>query len=235
MSKRKGALKTHQNGFTLIELMIASTILIMVMLLGTYAYSLFAQKWDKQLGNVNQALRQVKELTLVNNLLDGIVPLALFNERQDPGFYFIGNQQSLTAISLSGLVNQDEPVVFNLSLQQQNGKNVLLYREAPTTTNLILSIEQQINYQHELILLDGLKNLSFSYFGWPSFDVKSENSFNPSNRDPSTRWSAEYNGQDSRLHPEKLRLSLSLKDGQITINSQFTQYSEMLFRNFEGV
>lgn len=235
MNIKSGSPTIKHSGFTLIELMIASTILIMVMLVGTYAYGLFASKWDKQLGNVNQAMGQIKELTLINHLLDGIVPLALFTERQAPGFYFIGGQESLTAISLSGLVNQNEPVVFNLSIQVQNGVNVLLYREAPTTTNLILSIEQPIDYQHELRLLVGVESLMFSYFGWPSFDVKSAANFNPTARGPSAVWFEQYNGQVSSLHPEKLKLNLSFENGLISMLSQYTQDSEMLLRNYEGI
>jgi hypothetical protein len=215
--------------------MIASTILIMVMLVGTYAYSLFATQWDKQLGNVNQAMTQIKQLTLINHLLDGIVPLALFEERQDPGFYFIGEEQSITAISLAGLVNHNEPVVFTLSLVERDGNPLLLYREAPTTANLILSIDQTIDYQHELALLVGLDGLSFRYFGWPSFVAKSAANYNPSSRSARAGWSASFNGQSRSLHPEKLTLNLRIENGQIKLHSQFTQDSEILLRKFEAI
>ena len=235
MNMSKEVSKKHTKGFTLVELMIASTILIMVMLVGTYAYSLFAKKWDEQLGNVNQAMWQIKELTLINSLLDGIVPLALFNQREGKGFYFIGEQQSLIAISLQGLVNQDQPVVFSLSLQLQGNENVLIYREASTSTNLILNTQQQIRYQHQLVLLKGLKNINFDYFGWPSFAVKARNSFEPSSRGPRASWYKKYNGQDAGLHPEKLTLSLGLVNGDIYFSSQFTQNSEILLQSYEGL
>jgi prepilin-type N-terminal cleavage/methylation domain-containing protein len=230
---------SKQQGFTLIELLIASSILMMILLLGTYSYSLFADKWNKQLGHVNEVVQQVRTLTLLDQLLDGIVPLVL-NENAVNGFYFNGAATQLTAISLNGIIRSAQPVVFRLSTEtQNNGTQQIWYEEAGLKNLLILTEKQQIPFDEPLLLLENLTQTQFSYFGWESFDVKSQAAFE---NDISKRpiWLSNYDGQTRQLQPEKLALVLRFKQtqkqaqAQVNLNSRYTQNSEILLRDFEG-
>jgi prepilin-type N-terminal cleavage/methylation domain-containing protein len=230
----------HQ-GFTLIELLIASSILMMILLLGTYSYSLFADKWNKQLGHVNKVVQQVRTLTLLDQLLDGVVPLVL-NENAVRGFYFNGAATQLTAISLNGIIRSAQPVVFRLSTETQiNGTQQIWYEEAGLKNLLILTEKQAIPFDEPLLLLKNLTQTQFSYFGWESFEVKSQAAFE---NDTSKRpiWLSNYDGQTRQLQPEKLALMLLFKktqketqaQTQVNLNSRYTQNSELLLRDFEG-
>ncbi|MGJ8680089.1 PilW family protein [Paraglaciecola sp.] len=223
-----------QRGFTLIELMIASMILIVVMLVGTYSYSLFSDKWDKQLGNVEQAVNRVKDLSLLNSLLDGVVPLALFNGQKGNGFYFHGEQQTLTAVSLNGLFVQDAPVVFSLSMQQINGKNVLLYQETSTTNSLLLKADDVVEFTHSKTLLPGLISAEFTYYGWPSWESKRTFNFTKDLAAFKLGWFDSYEGIITGLHPEKLSLALNFENGSLHLNSQYLLNSELLLSEPEG-
>ena len=218
---------------------------MMILLLGTYSYSLFADKWHKQLGHVNDVVQQVRTLTLLDQLLDGIVPLVL-NENAVSGFYFNGAATQLTAISLNGIIRSAQPVVFRLSTKTQiNGSQQIWYEEAGLKNLLILTEKQAIPFDEPLLLLENLTQTQFNYFGWESFAVKSQAAFE---NDISKRpiWLSNYDGQTRQLQPEKLALILQFKQtktqtqkntqaqAQVNLNSRYTQNSELLLRDFEG-
>ena len=222
-----------QQGFTLIELLIASSILMMIVLLGTYSYSLFADKWNKQLGHVNEVVQQVRTLTLLDQLLDGVVPLVL-NDNNYKSFYFDGTETQLTAISLNGIIRSAEPVVFRLSTETLiNGSQRVWYEEAGLQNLLILSEKQQLPFDAPLLLLENLAQIQFSYFGWESFEVKSQAAFE-NDISKGRVWFSNYNGQTRQLQPEKLSMKLQFQQAQVNLHSRFTQNSEMLLRDFEG-
>lgn len=220
-------------GFTLIELLIASTILSMVLLVGTYGYSLFADKWNKQLGHVNSVIQQVRAITLVDQLLDGIVPLAL-NEKNNMGFYFSGSKNRLTAISQNGILSKDSPVAFQLWMQEQiNGDKGLWYREADLTNQLILASTQDILFGEPLLIVNSLKDVTFSYFGWRNFELKSQVAFQQ-DLSKSKQWFENYQGMDSQLQPEKIKLRLEFLKNEISLISLFTENSEAYLSETEG-
>jgi prepilin-type N-terminal cleavage/methylation domain-containing protein len=219
-------------GFTLIELLIASSILVMIMLVGTYSYSLFADKWNKQLGHVNEVAEQIRKVTLLDQLLDGIVPLVL-TENNTNGFYFDGSADELKAISLNGIIRSDEAVIFRLSLDTLiNGTKQIWYQEASVQDTLLLSAKQSIPFDEPLLLLGNLTQAQFSYFGWQNFEVKSQAAFeNDLSKRPS--WQPNYQGHVQQLHPEKLLLNLQFVDAQLSLNSRYTKNSEILLREFD--
>tara|TARA_R110000868_G_scaffold317544_5_gene578381 strand:+ start:487 stop:1167 length:681 start_codon:yes stop_codon:yes gene_type:complete len=222
-----------QQGFTLVELLISSTILTMILLVGTYSYSLFADKWNKKLGHVNKVAEQVRTLSLLDRLLDGIVPLVIF-QKDSKGFYFQGSAQQLTAISQNGFINTQGAVVFQLYLQTSiDGAKKLWYQEASLNGLLLLSTQQTIPFGEPLLLIDKITDLQFNYFGWQSLDVKSEAAFT---NDPTKEkdWFTQYAGFERQLQPEKLSLTINVEDMQFSLLSLFSQNSESLLRDFDG-
>ncbi|MDN4503139.1 hypothetical protein QX776_12055 [Alteromonadaceae bacterium BrNp21-10] len=172
-------------------------------------------------------------MTLLDHLLDGIVPLALFPENTK-GFYFKGEKNTLTAISQNGMFSINDPVVFRLRLEsQKDGTLSLWYEEASLDNLLITNAQQNIPFKTSIQLLKGLHSFEFSYYGWQSFDIKSQAAFE-FDASKTRRWYAQYQGMQAQLHPEKLRLLLKLPQGQIELISHFTQNSETLMSNMEG-
>jgi hypothetical protein len=131
-------------------------------------------------------------------------------------------------------------VVFRLSTEtQNNGTQRIWYEEAGLQNLLILTEKQQIPFDDPLLLLENLTQTQFNYFGWESFEVKSQAAFeNDTSKRPT--WLSNYNGQTRQLQPEKLALMLRFKQekaqtqAQVNLNSRYTQNSEILLSNFEG-
>ena len=84
-----------------------------------------------------------------------------------------------------------------------------------------------------LLLLGGLQKLNFNFWGWQSFDVKSEANFQ-NDSSVSQQWFTQYSGFESQLQPEKLRLSLEFEQRGIMLISEYTQNSEVFLREHDG-
>ena len=70
-------LKTNYTGFTLIELMLATSLLMMVLFSGYYAYSLYTQKWQKRVDTFWQGTNDAIGIETVNKLLVATIPYVL--------------------------------------------------------------------------------------------------------------------------------------------------------------
>ena len=222
-------MKRHQ-GFTLVELMISTTVLIMVMMVGTYGYSLFTRNWERHTGLVDSQFENAKDLARINKVLDSVVPLVIYGESEFGAFFFKGKVSEVTAISATGMFTSGGPVVFSLAFEEQEGEGSLLYKELPITSQLITSAEQNINYQYQTRLLKGVDKAEFSYLGWANFDAKIDFKFNPQGAPKMRNWQPSYLSHQTRLHPEKLRVRFTIADESVELFSTYLQDSEKLLR-----
>ncbi len=197
-------MKAH-NGFTLVELLVAITLLSMIMLLGTWSFSTFTNNWAGRLGYFSKHVSQSKDYILLSDIIQGISP-HLINKNGKPHYYFQANDKTIKAISQNGLFNTNMPVSFKLSVEVfADGTQYLLYQEAAYQP---LNVEQALSYSHEKILLNEVKNLQFSVFGWQSAYQKllSEDPItNANNHKPN--WQSQYNAALTNLLPIAIRVA----------------------------
>lgn len=197
-------MKNKSTGFTLIELMIAISILTMLLFMGSYVYQMLASRWDKELGTFNQSAKQTKNLILTKNLLQGVHPFIIMNKEarvEKPAFFFIGSNDSLLSVSRAGLFNQEYPEIFRLkALEKDNGLFDLVYQSVSTKNILLLSAQQEITFEHQVTLLSDITEIKFHYLGWNGFMERGR--ADEDNTVPI--WRDSFSGIDNQLLPEKM-------------------------------
>ncbi|MDT0602814.1 prepilin-type N-terminal cleavage/methylation domain-containing protein [Thalassotalea castellviae] len=200
-------------GFTLIELMIAISILSLLLLTGSYTYSLMSSRWSKELGNFAIAEKNAKHIELTQRLLEGIQSFIVVNPQKKPFFFFIGHNTSLLAVSQSGFFANEVSEIFRLSaVEKSSGLFDLVYQSKSTQNLLLKGTEQIIEFDQSLVLFSDLTQISFEYFGWRNIDEKTndeQNNFAPF-------WQQSYSGIDKQYMPEKLTLTL-VKNNKILV------------------
>jgi prepilin-type N-terminal cleavage/methylation domain-containing protein len=199
-------LKVKQyNGFTLIELLVAITLLSMIMLLGTWSFSTFTTNWAGRLGYFSKHVAQSKDYILLSDIIQGISP-HLINKNGSAYYYFEANNKTIKAVSQNGLFNTNIPVSLKLSVEVfSDGTQYLLYQEVAYQP---FNVDQLLTYSHEKILINEVKNLQFSVFGWGSAYQKliSEDPLtNATNHKPT--WQSQYNSAVSNLMPISIRIA----------------------------
>lgn len=217
----------RNKGFTLIELMIATSLLMMVMFSGYYAYSLYSQKWQKRVQVFWHNTEQATALDSLNKVMGSALPYIVNGKDDKACIYFKGSNSSVSFISSSAIFSA-EPALVQLRIENIPGSsNVdLIYQEQSIKYKLVLDIEHQGQWQHEIVLLANIADFNLSYFGWQSFGeaVKQANS-EAFVKEDTRNWYHDHQSNVSRLLPEKLQVSFTSDKGLSDFQVAFSQHS----------
>ncbi|WP_085298081.1 PulJ/GspJ family protein [Cognaticolwellia mytili] len=209
--------RAKNQGFTLVELMIAISILSLLLFTGSYTYSLMSERWNKELGQFNHSAKNYKHLELIQRLLEGVQPYVVVDDNKKPSFFFIGDDNSLLAVSRSGLFSGDYPEIFRLStIDAGEGKVDLIYQSASTEQILLKGTDQSINFTHQLVLFSNLDNVQFSYYGWPHLYEK--NALDKKGK--KAQWYTRFSGINNQIMPEKYAVTLTQAGKDLSIPIQ---------------
>lgn len=193
-----------QQGFTLIELLISVTLLSLIMFTGNYVYMQLASRWDKELGGFEQDIEQTKSIYILQNILEGIEPYLIKNNRGRPEMFFVGGEDSLLMMTKNGYTDTENPELVRLTaVQNQQGHFELVYQSISSADMLLINSEQNIEFSNKYTLLKDLDSVTFSYYGWGSLEQKAL-------QEPGERpfWQSTYSGLDQQLTPLKIKLTL---------------------------
>ena len=80
-------------GFSLLEMLVAMTVLSMVIGISTYAYSMFIRQWDGRLGRFDEAQAQYQRLEWLAAALEDTLPYVVRDDAGELGFYFLGRDE----------------------------------------------------------------------------------------------------------------------------------------------
>ena len=109
---------SRDHGFTLVEILVAMVLLSMIVLIGSSAYGIFAQRWDGQLGKFDVAMQNTRDLMLVQEVLDSLMPYVVYREDETPVVYFEGNRNGFVAVSSRSVFSGQLPAVVRFSVVQ---------------------------------------------------------------------------------------------------------------------
>jgi len=217
----------HNKGFTLIELMLATSLLMMVMFSGYYAYSLYSQKWQKRVQVFWHSTEQATALDSLHKVLTSVLPYIVNGKNDKASIFFKGTNTDVSFITSSAIFSV-EPALVQLSLEAIPNSNHynLLYQEQSIKHSLVLDIDHQAQWQHEIILLSNIADFNISYFGWQSFEqaIKQFNSDTFVKKE-SPVWYQNHESDISRLLPEQIQVSFINEKGLSDFNIALTQHS----------
>ena len=206
----------NNKGFTLIELLISVTLLSLIMFAGNYVYSQLSSRWNKELGDFEHNLSVLKGLNYLNQSLQGIEPYVVKTSKNIPVFFFIGADKSLLGVTKRGVFTDSRPEIFRISaVKNIDGKFSLVYQATSSASIILSKSDQEIEFHNQMVLLDDLDDVTFSYYGWPSLEVKT----NP-NQEEKEKWFPEYSGINNLLVPEKVSLTLVKNNQNLLIQAQ---------------
>jgi hypothetical protein len=207
--------------------MIATSLLMMVMFSGYYAYSLYSQKWQKRVEVFWHNTEQAVALDSLHKVLSSTLPYVVNGKDDKAVIYFKGSNTHVSFISSSAIFSA-EPALVLLRLEAMPNSNNynLIYQEQSLKHNLVLDIEDQPLWQHEITLLANITDFNLSYFGWQSFNdvIKELNSEAYVIEDTRT-WYQNHESNVSRLLPEKLQVSFTNEKGPSDFQIGLSQHS----------
>lgn len=213
-----------KKGFSLVELLIAMTLLLMITSLGTYGYGLYSRYWQAEFGDFESAVREVKGVTTLFKVLGQLKPYVLLNDKNEPYHYFEGGKSVIRSITSNSLKQPGYPAFFELKVLEESGKQRLIYRERAITGPPPIKNSDVLEYDVEITILEGFRDFSFEYFGMESYEewLLSQ----PVDKSNSASWYGYYSGADTMLIPELIRVNIAHDLDLSSIRIQLPDFME---------
>jgi type II secretory pathway pseudopilin PulG len=202
---------TIKSGFSLVELLLALSIMFAVLVLAATAYQLYTNSWKRDLSKIEQSYQRLRFHELMLDALQGIIPQSVTESigNDKTGFYFLGREEGFTAVSASPIYNVQAPAVIRIFREQnENGTLRLVYEEASLARQPLIYSTQELSFSYRKILLDNLTSLEFSYYGWASSQARVD-SLSEFENEIEKGWFIEYDGLARRYHPDQIRIEIN--------------------------
>lgn len=197
----------RNSGFTLIEMLISTVLLLMVLATANFAYSFFNQYWNGRLGHFDQTLFSARSMLQTQMAIESAIPYVVETEKKGTyGFYFLGRDEGLTLVSASPIFSNvaNASAVVRIFREQTEDGFQLVYEEAPLDQQLLLSLDQELTFNYRIVMASHKEKIAFSYFGWPSREDRYALTPKPLLR----RWFTEYDAAKTRMQPLKVKIEI---------------------------
>jgi len=210
--------ESREHGFTLIEVIVATSILAMAIYLALTAYSFFGDSWRKGKLSDTRSLDLYRNHILCRSAVESIYdyyvtdPSSERNRIHYP--YFIGTGQSVDFVTLSSVFVKGVSAAGRIRLvgNELGGQN-LVYEETPFLSGFIRYEDQVPEYENRITLYEGVKQINIRYYGlWESRFNEMTMDF-----DKEYRWQAEFYGKAKKEIPEIIELTVSGEMGVVVL------------------
>ncbi|MCQ8879456.1 prepilin-type N-terminal cleavage/methylation domain-containing protein [Pseudoalteromonas shioyasakiensis] len=210
-----------QRGFSLIELMIATSLLSMVMFTGYFAYSLYTDKWQKRADHFWQLNQNSLGTEALIRTLEAASIYIVKDRNNKFSVLFSGQQTSITLVTNTGLYSNTTALIQLQTIEQDNGLQSLLYNEMPLIDTMLLEYPQEPQWQYQHILLTDINKVNFQFYGWQTTENAGNSTLSaidlePGQQKPKRRWYTSHSIEENRILPSKLALYFENPQQQTT-------------------
>lgn len=213
-------------GFSLIELMIATTILTVVMFSGYLAYGLYTTKWQKRVDEFwykGSSALGIERVTRSLNAMENYIVNWQGNSKK-PVMLFEGSDSELIYVSNSPLLSSDAAIIKLSLVKNKRGLNDLIYSEVPLSNQLITTWPQQLTWPKPILVMRDLKEFRFNFYGWLSLQQEFEANEDVLQRDlsvplPTPSWYETHISEQRQLTPLVLQIQF-----QLDTNEELSSY-----------
>ena len=204
-------IRDKEQGFSLVELLVAMVILSLIVLVSTQSFALFTQRWDGRLEHFDDRFDELRARWVVRDLLTSIHPFVVKNPAGRDRFYFEGNRNGFVAVASQSVFDNRIPAVVRLSFViAEGGTYDLTYEEWPMAGDQLRSTTQAIPWSEPVLLATNVSAPDFAYFGIPKGGG--------TQRDGrlEARWFENYNSLQTFFHPQAIQLSWQEENGPVS-------------------
>ncbi|CAH1568863.1 PilW family protein [Vibrio rotiferianus] len=193
-----------QKGFTLVEMLVASVIMMAVLLIASSSYGFFHDRWFKDKNQFYTLVVQKKSQLMMLDVLNGALPYLVKGDSK-ASYFFEGDRDQFEAVSDTPIFGS-KPAMIQLSVQAVgDGTYQILYKEAPITDSSFARTSSKPAFKYEKVLFENLTVAGFRYLGWQSLEEKNHylDEF-----EGKPTWNDDYSAQKVRTMPVAIAFTI---------------------------
>ncbi|WP_462164593.1 PilW family protein [Pseudoalteromonas xiamenensis] len=230
----------NQFGFTLVELMISTAILMVVVFTGYYSYSLYANSWEKRSNKFWDETNSGIAIELINKVIGSCFPY-IVDSKTSPEkniFVFKGTPIELTCVTREAVFSPKEALI-NIVFSKEDKK--IYYNELPLD-DYVLTKWPRTNFEwkYKIVIFEKMNNIEFRYSGYESLEQAVKIN---SDRVVDSLFSKEneiitysnYDSVEKRVFPFNITLHLyhsRVADSNTILNFNFDKFSYESLLNY---
>ena len=198
-----------KKGFTLVELLIAMSIMLTMLVLAGTAYQLYTDSWKRDLSRIDNTFTEFRHFELALDAMQAVLPLAV-TDSGGRAYYFLGREEGFTAVTYAPVYHIGFPAVIRVFREHNdNGSFRLVYEEASLEHIVLKDASQNLPFSYRQVIADNLTALSFSYYGWDNINSRTNSAEAFSDSFGKTpQWYSEFDAFKRNIHPERLKVTL---------------------------
>lgn len=194
-----------QKGFTLIETLIASSILMLILYAGYFGYAQFSERWDKRVDFYWQQTNQNLGIASLARVIESTSSYVVELENKKSVLFFLGERNGLSFVSDSPIFS-DGSAIVNVEVIGSETEQKLVYRETSLSSFLFTSVQQEITWEYEVVLSEGLRDLSFIFLSWDNLAHVIEAKLPDSNVGKEPTWNQSHEPKTRQVLPVTIKL-----------------------------
>lgn len=201
-------------GYTLVELLIAMAVVSSLMLVGSFSYQFFANRWNKELGSFSKVESLSSGLIALQSIFKGISPFVIYNTStspRTPTILFEGNNDALLGYTKRGLMYEEE--IFRILIEPEGEGFQLVYQYNNFNKMRLLETTDTIEFEKSVVLLSNIKHVTFQYYGWNSITEKVESG----STGTTPNLMEKYSSSTTQLLPLYILVSIVTEEGSAVI------------------
>lgn len=206
----------RQAGFTLIEVVIAATILAAILLTATLSFSFFSDRWIRTSDYLENERKRALGLTYIHKVLAGTQDYFI-DDNGAKGILFQGADKELVGVSSYSASGREDHVLFRLSIRDADATQEprLHYQEwglsgknlyTMTALSQLLSSEEDFAFDVQ----PKMRSMRFFYLGVSRFEdfLFSGNSTQASDvYHAKLQWQGQYDAMQIKVLPRRISLA----------------------------
>jgi prepilin-type N-terminal cleavage/methylation domain-containing protein len=193
-----------ESGFTLMEMLIAVTLVAMIAVGLWSVLGISVRSWSRGTEFIDKNQRHRSILDKVRKQIASAYPLFGPTDLEQPGgsnFIFTGTENSISFVTLNSLKFQESPglTLVSYEIAQDSGGNYSLVEKEARYTGQILDQGLMINLSEAIPIFENLSSCIFEYF-------------DPGNNDNTSQWVSEWDGSARRRFPAAVSITMISRD-----------------------
>jgi len=215
-SRKSRQRRSSESGYTLIEVILAVTLLSLVLGTALLATRLYMDGRNRGRNEISRRWREYRNLAGLRSVLRGVYdyhvqwPAKGLDKKGPIRPFFIAGSNECEFVTFCPLMTAEHLALGHLFLRREDDhRSRLVYQEVGLDDDIIKEGEQLPPYTHEIELLDDIQQLDFRYFGVQGYRWNE----NALRREPVFGWSREYRGRDRNMIPELIEIGVVYRGG----------------------
>lgn len=196
-------------GFSLVEVLVATSVLMLVMFIGSYAYSTYSKYWKKELGEYSDSFSDVKQINNLYRIIRDVEPYIMKGGKKGAYFYFEGGKSVLRAATNNSISKPGFPALFEIkAVKNSMGGIDIIYSEFVLYENPVVVESELGEYNYSVLLVSNLDDFSLEYTGWGDYNQWIANEEGWTQAAPGKF--GFYSGKDTLIPPVSIELYLRI-------------------------